>query len=233
MTYSALEFFVAFPTMLCFSWGMPRGSCIYWADLSAQTTPLDVAAKWITTALNPAVVAVLAFLFLDGYPEVGSWGWIVLATLLGPVVPSGYAVYVYVKGQATSVFLPDPRDRVIPLCLAAGSCCFGAWMLTRLSGPTYAVVLMSAYGLIAFVAAILSRRWGISLHAAGICAPWFVGMTFIGVGYVWAFPAPLVIGWARVRARGHTLNQVLAGAVVGGVSVLIAWWFITQQGSDF
>ena len=219
--------------MQCFSWGMPRGSCIYWADLSAQTTRLDVAARWITIALNPAVASVLAFLFLGGYPESGSWGWIALATVLGPGVPSGYALYMYAKGQATSVFLPDPRDRVIPLFLATGSCCVGVWVLTSLSGPTYAVVLMSAYGLIAFVSAIVSRRWGISLHVAGICAPWFVGMTSIGVGYVWAFPAPIVIGWARVRARGHTLNQVLAGAVVGGVSVLVTWWFITQLGNEF
>ncbi|MEE2752894.1 MAG: hypothetical protein VX910_02845 [Candidatus Latescibacterota bacterium] len=201
--------------------------------MSAQTTRLDVAARWITIALNPAVVSVLAFLFLDGYPEAGSWKWIVLATILGPGVPSGYAIYLYVKGEATSVFLPDPRDRMIPLFLAAGSCCVGVWMLTSFSGPTYAVVLMSAYILIAFVSAILSRRWRISLHTAGICAPWFVGMTFIGVEYVWAFPAPLVIGWSRVRVRGHTLNQVLAGAAIGGVSVLVAWWFITQLGSEF
>jgi membrane-associated phospholipid phosphatase len=212
--------------------GMPRGSCIYWADLPTLMTRLDAAARWITVILNPAVVAVLAFLFLSGLQTEGSWRWIVWAVILGPGIPSLYAVTIYMVGKASSVFLPDARQRVVPLLLAAVSCCFGAWQLTRLESPPYAVHLMSAYGLMALVSGIVSRRWGISLHAAGVCGPWVVGLVTVGSGYVWALPLPVAIGWARVRSRGHTLVQVLVGAILGCASALVTWWLVSKLGID-
>lgn len=216
--------------MLCFSWGCRAGAGIYWADLSALTTRFDTAARWITVVLNPAVVAVLAFLFLTGLPAEGAWRWIAWAVVLGPGIPSVYAVVIYTLGKAPSVFLPDARQRVVPLVLAAVSCFVATWQLVDLSAPAFAVLLMTTYGCIALASALVSRWWGISLHAAGVCGPWVVGCLAVGYGYVWAFPVPIVIGWARIRDRGHSLDQVIVGTLVGGASAVTARWILGQWG---
>jgi membrane-associated phospholipid phosphatase len=61
---------------------------------------------------------------------------------------------------------------------------------------------------------IITLRWKISIHAAGIAGP-TTGLIY-GIG-VWAavfFTLLVPVGWARVRLKAHTPLQMLAGGLV-------------------
>jgi hypothetical protein len=194
--------------------------------LDGLTTLLSAFARWITILLNPAVAAVLAFLFLQGYPEPDHVRWSIWAILLGPGAPALYAVVVRLSGRAASVFLPDTRKRVLPLGLAVCSCCVGVWVLAAQSAPDYAVLLMAAYALVAFVTMIVSGWWGISLHTAGVTLPWCLGVMTVGTAYIYVLPVVVAVGWARIKLREHSTAQVAAGGLLGMVAALVVSAFM-------
>lgn len=176
--------------------------------------------------MNPAVVAVLAFLFLSGAPEPDHLRWSVWAILLGPGIPALYAIGARLSGRASSVFLPVARNRVLPLGLAVFSCCVGVWVLAARSAPDYAVQLMAAYALVALVTMIVSGWWGISLHAAGVTLPWCIGVVTVGTAYIYGVPVVIAVGWARVILREHSAAQVAAGGLLGLAAALVVSAFV-------
>ena len=167
------------------------------------------------------MIAVLAFLFLAGRPPAEAGRWLAWAALLGPGVPSLYAFVAFASGRTTSVFIPDRRQRVVPLLLAFVSSTVGTWVLLQLAAPDYAVQLMAAYACAAVIAALVSCWWAISLHVAGLIIPWGVGVVAVDGWYLVLLPIPFVVGWARVREGEHTSAQVVAGGLAGAGSVLL------------
>ena len=167
------------------------------------------------------MIAVFAFLFLAGPPAEGSWRWLAWAAILGPGIPSLYAVVAFVSGRVTSVFIPNGRQRVAPMLLASVSCSLGTWYLLKHGSPDYAAQLMAGYTCVALGAAFGSWWWAISLHVAGVAAPLVVGMVAVDLWYMVLFPIPIVVGWARVRRGEHTVAQVVVGGLLGVGSIFL------------
>ena len=151
-------------------------------------------------------------------------GPIAWAALWGPAFPTAYAVVTFLRGKTPTVFIPDGRQRIPPLLLAAVSNLIGVWHLGEMDAPVYLSLLLTAYAFVALLAAVVSPWSLVSLHAAGIVVPWWVGVEMIGPGFVWWVFVPVVVGWCRIRRGDHSVAQVVAGAAIGFVA---SWCALT------
>jgi len=83
------------------------------------------------------------------------------------------------------------------------------------------VATMAGYTACALIVQAITRFWKISTHAIGITAP----LVALVVLYGWQ-PLPFtvlipIVCWSRVYLKAHTIAQVVAGALLGGVTVLL------------
>jgi membrane-associated phospholipid phosphatase len=80
---------------------------------------------------------------------------------------------------------------------------------------------MAGYTAAALVVQYITRYWKISTHALGVTAP------LVGLVYLYGQqPLPFVVlipivGWSRVYLKAHTVLQVVAGVLLGLISVLV------------
>ncbi|HAA78399.1 TPA: hypothetical protein DCE37_25145 [Candidatus Latescibacteria bacterium] len=172
----------------------------------------------MTRILNPAVVAVLALVTLDRMTGSPSAGVLLLAVVLGPGVPTSWAIVLRLTGRSPSVFLPDGGQRVLPLIFAVVSNGFAVWILPGMGASDAVVALMATYGIVSLVAALISPRWMLSLHVAGIVMPVAIGLRTFGTGTSWFLPLIPLVGWSRLRCGEHTVGQVIVGALTGLVA---------------
>ena len=82
--------------------------------------------------------------------------------------------------------------------------------------------LSIAYLVVTLATAIITLKWKISIHTAALAGP----ATYLSVLYGWlwllpSIPALLLLIWARVRLRAHTLLQAVLGALVAAVVALL------------
>jgi membrane-associated phospholipid phosphatase len=83
------------------------------------------------------------------------------------------------------------------------------------------VASMAGYKAAAFVVQSITRFWKISTHALGITAPLVALVVLYGQQPLpFAVLIPLV-GWSRVYLKAHTTLQVIAGTLLGFISVYV------------
>ena len=188
--------------------------------MTASLSRLDPVSLWVTRILNPAVLAILTFGWL-GYHDVSTWPDAVWAMIWGPGMPTAYAVGAVLLGRSDTVFLRR-RQRVVPLGVAALACTVGVW---HVGGQADLVLLLRAYGMFALFSAGVSWWWSISLHAAGAAIP-FTYLVGTGQGLGVGVAVAILVGWARLHRKEHSLGQVVAG-FCGGVAAYAASYTIT------
>ena len=74
----------------------------------------------------------------------------------------------------------------------------------------------------------INRSWKISAHAIGAAGP-FAAITFV-FGWLGLMMLPIVIlvGWARIELKCHTISQVVAGILLAFISVYLQMFLITK-----
>ena len=85
-------------------------------------------------------------------------------------------------------------------------------------------MLAAANFLQALLFMLITLRWKISLHSAAAGSLTVLGVAAFSMsGLYLALTVPL-IAWARVRLQRHTLMQTVAGAALGALIVVFAWY---------
>ncbi|MHA3701185.1 phosphatase PAP2 family protein [Jatrophihabitans sp. YIM 134969] len=135
--------------------------------------------------------------------------------LLVVAVPMASIVVGVQRGRWTDHHVAERRSRTAPL-LVAVACVIAAVLLLALADASramLAVVIAMLVGLLAVL--VVNHWWKTSIHAAvagGLLAvlvvtfgPWL----FLGVSLV------TLVAWSRVALDYHTVEQAVAGAVLG------------------
>ncbi|MBT2249473.1 phosphatase PAP2 family protein [Arthrobacter sp. BHU FT2] len=99
-------------------------------------------------------------------------------------------------------------------------------VLAAVSAPAsvFAMVLAVVGGVV--VLAAVSPFWKISGHAAAISCAAVVAVLMLGAAWLPLLLLVPAVGWSRVVLRAHTLAQVLAGSLFGGVVMAGIWWLL-------
>ncbi|MFI9527240.1 phosphatase PAP2 family protein [Micromonospora rosaria] len=210
--------------------GAPRLRPVRWAGLrrpaaAASTSPPGEVsgarlARLVTEVTAPVVLVTL-LTGIVGWHSTGGGAhglaWGLLATLFATGLPLAYIVGGVRRGRFTDHHVGVPEQRRLPLLFGLASSAVG-WVLLAAFGAPRPLLALVAAGVVGLVVAVtVSPWWKMSIHTAVAAGVVVVLVLTFGVPLLATVPLPALVGWSRVRLRDHTVPQVVAGGVVGGL----------------
>ena len=210
-------------------------------------------ANALSYFLNPLVFPPVAFSLVSwhfGAPAAEALWVLGVSLAFFCVVPLLALLWMVRAGRAATIEIRDRTGRRTPLLVTVGSYVVGIVLLgaTTATATTVLVAFALIYPVNTLMLILITHWWKISIHMAGLAA--FVsGLLFVTL-VAWqdlpedweaaltvATTAPLmlllpVLMWARVRARAHTVGQVVAGAAFGLFVPLAELYVLTYHVLD-
>ncbi|GKV73609.1 phosphatase PAP2 family protein [Pseudarthrobacter sp. NCCP-2145] len=183
----------------------------------------------MTEAFQPPVVVSIQLLISPiaqpGFP--GTVGYGALAALFVCVLPLFLLLMLVRLGKVTDHHVSDRRQRAPVLLMALASILAGLLVLAAAGAPQSVVVMVLAVVAGVVVLAAISPFWKISGHAAAMSSAAVISVLMLGPAWLPLLLLVPAVGWSRVMLRAHTVAQVVAGSLFGGV-VMAGIWFALQ-----
>ncbi|MFZ0216757.1 MAG: phosphatase PAP2 family protein [Candidatus Dormiibacterota bacterium] len=147
----------------------------------------------------------------------------IVAACFGSLLPVGYVLYQVRRRRLSDVHVGVRSQRPLVLLVALASVLVGLALLLWLGAPRQLLGLVIA-GITGIVVCLaVSTRWKLSIHlavAAGTAVliaytftPWCLLLLLLTIA----------VGWARLRLGDHTVSQVVAGALLGGLIAAVVY----------
>jgi hypothetical protein len=175
--------------------------------------------------ISVPIFLIVCLMAVDNKIEAINWAF--LSFLFGTVVPYLYIWFLYKKKKINDMHISEKEDRIKPLVVACISYIIFFIILYVLKGPLFLKSIFAVIIVSTVILTIITYFWKICLHASGIT---FMVITFIILFGKWMLlmiPLIPLIGWARVRIKKHTVNQVILGT---GVSTIITFLIYYNYG---
>lgn len=183
-------------------------------------------ARWLTEVLQPPAVVTVLLLISPiggpGFPANMAYG--ALAALFVCVVPLLVVLVLVRLGRITDHHVSDRRQRAPVLLMALASILVGLAVLGAVGAPGAVVAMVLAVVGGVVVIAAVSPFWKMSGHAAAISCAAVVTVLMLGTAWRPLLILVPAVGWSRIVLRAHTLPQVVAGSLFGGVVMAGTWW---------
>jgi hypothetical protein len=189
----------------------------------------DRLARWISVFFDSSFLSLPVFLAL-GWRSGQTAGllWAVLMLLIVTGIPLAYLLIGRKRGWVSDMELShrEERPRFILVSLSSDVLALAALWLGN--GPQLLRLIVLTYFCLAIVMFSISSFWKISMHMAGV-GGFSTALVFVfGAPALWAFLSLLLVAWARLHRRKHTVPQLIAGALAGVlVTVLVFGWLGT------
>ncbi|MFN8373450.1 MAG: hypothetical protein U0694_11320 [Anaerolineae bacterium] len=144
--------------------------------------------------------------------------WIAVYALVLCALPVSYIAWNVRRGKITDIHMKERRQRVGPFVFSI-ACSGIGWLMLRLMNTPEAVSSFALFSLVQLaVLATITLVWQISIHSMSITG------AVVAVGTIFGVPPALVVmplvplvGVARIKLQRHTLAQVVAGTILGGI----------------
>jgi membrane-associated phospholipid phosphatase len=185
--------------------------------------PGYIFGKRVSAILHPVPLSIIS-IYLTTLGAATARGnallWATFATLL-QVVPMTIFFRIRLRQGAYSdedVSIRTQRTELYVVGLV--TLVLGLLAIVVFSGPpALAAMLLSAI-LINVIGFTINLFWKISVHAASIGTTAMMATIYLPLlgGLMWLLA--ILLGWARLRTRNHTLMQVIAGIVLAVCAVL-------------
>lgn len=188
----------------------------------------NLTARWLTEAFQPPVVVSIQLLISPlpepGFP--GTVGYGVLAALFVCVLPLFLLLVLVRQGKVTDHHVSDRKQRAPVLLMALGCIALGLLVLSAVGAPQSVIAMVLAVvGGVAVLAAV-SPFWKMSGHAAAISCSAVVAVLMLGAAWAPLLLLVPAVGWSRVVLRAHSVAQVVAGSLFGGLVMAGIWWLL-------
>jgi membrane-associated phospholipid phosphatase len=185
-------------------------------------------ARWLTEVFQPPVVVTLQLLISPvveaGYP--GTIGYGALAALFVCVLPLFVLLMLVKLGKVTDHHVSNRKQRAPVLLMALASVVAGLVVLQTAGAPRSVMVMVLAIVAGIIVLAAVSPFWKISGHAAAVSSAAVISVLMLGPAWLPLLLLVPAVGWSRVVLRAHTLAQVVAGSLFGGLVMAGLWWLL-------
>lgn len=182
-------------------------------------------ARWLTEVFQPPVVVTLQLLISPvierGFP--GTLGYGALAALFVCVLPLFLLLGLVRLGKVTDHHVSNRHQRAPVLLMALASVVAGLGVLEAVAAPRSVVVMVLAIVAGIVVLAAVSPFWKISGHAAAVSSAAVISVLMLGPAWWPLLVLIPAVGWSRVVLRAHTLAQVVAGSLFGGLVMAGLW----------
>lgn len=195
------------------------------ATILVERGPVERLARVVSIVGAPPVMVLPLVVLAAWHSETGGRSLgaaAVTLTATTVLLPCLFVYVAYRAGYVTSPDLPRQSERLQPSVFAA-VCAVGAYPLLRyVDAPTAFLLLGAALALQLIILAVVTIWWKISYHAATTAGLAIFALAWDGLAAALPFVGvALVIGWARVRLRRHTVAQVVAGWLS---AIPVCWW---------
>ena len=180
-------------------------------------------AKLTFSILNPYVASLVIILLLSFESTADAldalrWSLVLTAIVILPVFV--VSIYLVRKGRLDSIFTGVRQQRTRVYALAGVCAAMGYAILFGYRAP----LLLQAGFATGFTAAIIflaiNLRWKISMHTACIAALITILVLLYGWIAIVAVVLALVMGWARLELKQHSVAQVIAGGLLAASIVI-------------
>ncbi|MDD7836265.1 phosphatidic acid phosphatase [Paenarthrobacter sp. AB444] len=195
-----------------------------------MTGPWRTFARILTEVFQPPVVVLVLLLISPaiepGFPGTMWFG--LLGAFFVCVLPLAYVLVMVRLGRISDHHVSDRRQRPALLLMALVSVVTGLLVLQLIGGPVSVSVMIIA--LIAGIAvlAVVSAFWKMSGHASALAAAVVIAVLMGGPAWLPLFVLVPAVGWSRLVLRAHTLGQVIAGSLFGGIVIAGLWWLLRE-----
>ena len=172
-------------------------------------------AKAVSLLMNAPLLAVATFVYIYLTDATGpSLTVLLTAIFFSGVLPVLIIFYQRRSGIVKEMMVNERDERTKPFLGAISSYVLGSLALAYLGAPVTMVYLMACYLVNSIFMMIITLRYKISIHASGVAGP----VTFLVHQYgmrLWPLTLVMVVvGWARLELRMHTVGQVAWGVLV-------------------
>jgi len=188
---------------------------------------MNKIARTISYIFDGSFISIPVFLIIcmvvvDNKIEAIKWASICL--LFGTVIPYLYIGFLYKKREINDMHIPRREDRIKPLVVSSISYMVCFIILNVLEGPLFLKSIFAVSIVSSIILTVVTYFWKISLHTSWIT---FVVITFnilFGRWMLLMVPLIPVIGWARVRIKKHTVNQVILGVGISTITTFFIYY---------
>ncbi len=188
---------------------------------------MNKVARTISYIFDGSFISIPIFLIIclmvvDNKMEAISWAFVCL--LFGTVIPYLYVSLLYRKKEINDMHIPKKENRIKPLLVSCVSYTMCFVILYILNGPLFLKSIFAVSVVSTVIFTIITYFWKISLHSSWIT---FIVITFnilFGRWMLLMIPLIPVIGWARVRIKKHTINQVILGVGISTITSFLIYY---------
>lgn len=143
------------------------------------------------------------------------WPWAGIYAGFGFILPLFYLIYLMRRGEVSDFHMKDRRERIKPMAFIFVVFTAASFVMYFSGAPFVIQVFTYVGALQGLLMLLITFKWKISGHGAGIAAFVLLLLALFGLA---AAPVlllvPLVL-WARVYTDRHDLPQTIIGAVAG------------------
>lgn len=182
-------------------------------------TGRDRVAQIVTDVMDPVVPVILATLVVAvhaaGLGRGVELGLVALFFAVG--IPYAVLVAGVRKGRLGNRYVSQRKQRPALMGIALVSVLAALLAMRLMDAPRGVFALVGAMVAGLAVCLGISLVWKVSIHAACVAGAVAALATLVHPAFLAFTPLVALVGWARVVVKGHTVGQVVAGALVGGV----------------
>lgn len=154
------------------------------------------------------------------------------ALVFGFIAPIVLFLILRKKGKLADQDASIKEERTIPFLIAIIFYLIGLWVLIKYDLNIISIAFWFCYISNTIITIFINKFWKISAHSMGVAGPFSaIVFAFGSVGII-LLPIVILVGWARVELKCHTLTQVVAGILLASFSVYIQMSLIVKYFSN-
>ena len=176
---------------------------------------MKIWAKVVSRIFDPIIevpvilMGVASMAYLNGY----RWRFLTLLFFLDAVIPGMVFFYLWGKKNFKDFDFHDKKDRLplfLTTVLAHGVGVMVAYLIDR--HPLAEILLV--LWLLAVIFTLVTLVWKISIHAGVNTTLAMLIVLLLDMKYWWVFLVPLLVSYARIVDKDHSIWQVVVGMLV-------------------
>lgn len=185
-------------------------------------------ARWISHLLSPPVVGVVAALLCAFTIDTArGWWWTAVYLSSAALLPTLYLCWLFKSGAVSDLHLNKREERIKPTIMMIIGAFIALVCLTLGNASPILRLLAAVQFCQSIIFLLITFRWKISAHTSSIATLLALSWLVIASKALIIFlPILLIVAWARVHLKRHSVSQTVAGALLGVTMLNLMLFFI-------